>query len=206
MSASRTTLKLFAAASFAVLALAACDNKADVALAPPASTVDDSQIDASAIGSAEENIRKAQDFVTAAGQAGLVEIRTSEMALTKSKSVDVKAFARMMIDQHTAAGESLAAAAGAAALKPPLETLDDFHMRRISDLVETDGDADFDADYMHLQIDAHNDAIKLFEDYAKNGQISQVKDFAIATLPTLLEHKTKAEQISGAVKGSSPPS
>jgi putative membrane protein len=152
----------------------------------------------------EDNIRKAQDFVTAAGQAGIVEIRTSRMALEKSSNPDVKAFAQMMIDQHTAANEALAAAATSAALIPPSDTLDDFHMRRINDLTETDGDADFDADYMHLQVDAHNDAIKLFEAYSSDGQIAQVKDFAIATLPTLTEHKVQAEKINDMVKSTTP--
>jgi putative membrane protein len=146
--------------------------------------------------SAENAAREAQDFVNAAGQASLVEIRTSEMALEKSSSADVKAFAQMMIDNHKAAIDKLKAAASAASLMPPADVLDDFHMRRINDLVETDGDADFDADYAALQIDAHNDAIKLFEDYARDTDATaQLKMFADETLPTLQVHKAEAEKI-----------
>jgi putative membrane protein len=73
-------------------------------------------------------------------------------------------------------------------------------MRRINDLTETDGDEDFDADYAALQVDAHNDAIKLFEDYSnKNDGVMQIKDFATKTLPTLRTHKTEAERVRDAV-------
>jgi putative membrane protein len=122
------------------------------------------------------------------------------MALEKSKNADVKAFAQKMIDDHKAAGEKLNAAASAAALAAPPATLDDFHMRRINDLVETDGDEDFDADYMALQVDAHNDAIKLFEDYSRDpNAIAQLKMLADETMPTLVAHKADAERIRDAV-------
>jgi putative membrane protein len=200
-------LILFSAASLAALALAACGEKPNDLATTTTDTTATAPADpaaAPATADADAAIRKAQDFVNAAGQAGLVEIRTSEMALEKSKSTAVKAFAQKMIDEHKAAGEKLKAAAAAAALAPPPETLDDFHMRRINDLVETDGDEDFDADYASLQVDAHNDAIKLFEDYSKDSAtISQVKMFADEALPTLTAHKTEAEKVRDSVKAAS---
>jgi putative membrane protein len=191
-------LYLIGAASLAALGFAACGEKttttAETTTTPTETTATTASIDT------EAAIREGQEFVNAAGQAGVVEIRTSEMALEKSKNADVKAFAQKIIDDHKAAGEKLNAAASAAALAAPPATLDDFHMRRINDLVETDGDADFDADYMALQVDAHNDAVKLFEDYSKDvNAISQLKTFADETLPTLAAHKADAERIRDAV-------
>jgi putative membrane protein len=136
---------LLNAASLAALSLAACgDNmSSNTAMTTPTTETAGSIRPATA----ENAAREAQDFVNAAGQASLVEIRTSEMALEKSASADVKAFAQMMIDNHKASIDKLKAATSAASLRPPIDVLDDFHMRRINDLVETDGDADFDADY-----------------------------------------------------------
>lgn len=191
---------LFGAASLAVLSLAACgDNiNSDTALVTPATET--GAVDPAA---ADNAAREAQEFVNAAGQASLVEIRTSEMALEKSASADVKAFAQMMIDNHKASIDKLKAAASAASLMPPADILDDFHMRRINDLVETDGDADFDADYAALQIDAHNDAIKLFEDYSKDTDATaQLKMYADESLPTLQTHKAEAEKIRDIAKKS----
>ena len=194
---------LMSAASLAALSLVACgDNMSANAelTAPPTET-------AANPAAAERAARAAQDFVNAAGQASLVEIRTSEMALEKSMSPDVKAFAQMMIDNHKAAIDKLKAASSSASLAPPLDVLDDFHMRRINDLVETDGDADFDADYAALQIDAHKDAIKLFEGYSKDtNATAQLKSYADEMLPTLKTHQTEAEKIRDlAVKSNKSP-
>lgn len=194
---------LISAASVAALALVACgDNMSANAelTSPPTET-------AANPGAAETAAREAQDFVNAAGQASLVEIRTSEMALEKSTSPDVKAFAQMMIDNHKAAIDKLKAAAASASLMPPADILDDFHMRRINDLVETDGDADFDADYAALQVDAHNDAIKLFEGYSKDTDATaEMKSYSDGMLPTLQAHKAEAEKIRDlAVKANKSP-
>jgi putative membrane protein len=184
-------LTLLAAAGLAAISLAACGQNDELA-----TTTTTTETTTTETADAEAAIREAQDFVNAAGQAGLVEIRTSEMALEKAKNGDLKTFAQKLIDDHKAAGEKLKAAASAAALAPPPETLDDFHMRRINDLVETDGDEDFDADYIALQVDAHNDAIKLLEDYSGNTKaVSQLKMFADESLPTLTAHKAEAERI-----------
>lgn len=188
---------LMTAASMAALAVVACgDNMSANAelTSPPTET-------AANPAAAETAAREAQDFVSAAGQASLVEIRTSEMALEKSTSPDVKAFAQMMIDQHKAAIDQLKAASASAAMAAPLDVLDDFHMRRINDLIETDGDADFDADYAALQVDAHNDAIKLFEDYSKDtNATAQLKSYADDMLPKLQAHRADAEKLRDLAK------
>lgn len=188
---------LMTAASMAALAVVACgDNMSANAelTSPPTETAADP-------AAAETAVREARDFVSAAAQASLVEIRTSEMALEKSTSPDVKAFAQMMIDQHKAAIDQLKAASASAAMAAPLDVLDDFHMRRINDLIETDGDADFDADYAALQVDAHNDAIKLFEDYSKDtNATAQLKSYADDMLPKLQAHRADAKKLRDLAK------
>lgn len=195
-------------AAAALFSLGACGEKTDTAMTdtttPAPGTVDPATAPAPA--DIDAQVREAQDFVNAAGQANLVEIRTAEMALERGSNAEVKAFAQKLIDEHKASGEALKAAASAAALAPPPETLDDFHMRRINDLNETDGDEDFDHDFMALQVDAHKDAIDLFKDYAADGDVAQLKTFAATTLPKLEEHKATAEQVEGKVKPSKAPS
>ncbi|MBK8838764.1 MAG: DUF4142 domain-containing protein [Hyphomonadaceae bacterium] len=191
---------LLNAASLAALSLAACGDNMSSNTAMTTPTTETASIRPA---TAENATREAQDFVNAAGQASLVEIRTSEMALEKSASADVKAFAQMMIDNHKASIDKLKAATSAASLRPPIDVLDDFHMRRINDLVETDGDADFDADYGALQIDAHNDAIKLFEEYSRDPDATaQLKMYADESLPTLQTHRAEAEKIRDIAKKS----
>ena len=191
---------LLNAASLAALSLAACGDNMSSNTAMTTPTTETASIRPA---TAENATREAQDFINAAGQASLVEIRTSEMALEKSASADVKAFAQMMIDNHKASIDKLKAATSAASLRPPIDVLDDFHMRRINDLVEMDGDADFDADYGALQIDAHNDAIKLFEEYSRDPDATaQLKMYADESLPTLQTHRAEAEKIRDIAKKS----
>jgi putative membrane protein len=144
---------------------------------------------------------EAQTFVNAAGQASLAEIETSRLALDHAKNADVKSFAQTLIDDHLAATTALAAAASGSGLTPPATSLDEFHMRRVNDLNETDGDADFDADYAALQVDAHKDAIDLFEDYARDGDIPALRAFAEAQLPKLRAHQAHAETLNTEVHG-----
>lgn len=188
----------------AALFTAACGNETNlVEDTPPAAAVEQALADpanpATTPAAAQDVARTAQEFVNAAGQATLVEIRTAEMAVERAYDPEVKAFAQKLVSDHTAANSALKQAATAAALAPPPETLDDFHMRRINDLNETDGDADFDKDFMALQLDAHNDAMDLFRDYAQDGDVAQLQSFASQTLVTLESHKAMAEQLKDKV-------
>jgi putative membrane protein len=188
----------------ALLGVAACNKPADTASTPATTTVAANSTPATPATDTETNIKQAQDFVNAAGQAGLAEIETSKLALEHSTNPDVKTFAQMMIDDHTKAGEALKAAAAAAALAPPSDTLDETHMRLVNDLTQDKPGESFDADYMHMQVDAHNDAVKLFGDYVKNGKVPQVQSFAEATLPTLEMHKTRADSVADAASKAKP--
>ncbi len=49
--------------------------------------------------------------------------------------------------------------------------------------------ADFDHVYVTDQVAAHDEAAKLFSDYAQNGDDQPLKDFAAKTLPVIREHQ-----------------
>ncbi len=197
----RTALTGVAAA--ALFSLAACgdgndtalieDNTETAAIDPLASDPTVAPVDAN------ESLREAQAFADRAAQASLVQIQTGEIAIERATAPEVKALAQSLVDQHTAALRELRSAAQTASLAPLPETLDDFHMRRINDLNETDGDADFDADYVSLQVDAHSDAIDLFEDYSRDGDLATLNTWATAKLQDLQAAKVEAEQVKETV-------
>jgi putative membrane protein len=138
---------------------------------------------------------KTQDFIAQAAVGNLFEIESSKIALEKAQRVDVRDFAQRMIDDHTKAGLDMkeAVANGVPGLTPP-QTLDDDHQDMIKDLQEADLD-DFDEDYIEMQVDAHDDAVSLFEDYADDGNNVPLHQFAAETLPILREHQTRIKQI-----------
>ena len=137
-------------------------------------------------------VDKPVDFVTKAGQAGMFEIQTSELAVKRSKNPEIVAFAKRMIHDHKAAATKLKAVAAKDHIKVPVTLNDD--MKGKYDDLNKKGD-DFDAKYVHLQVDAHNDAVNLFTDQSNNGEEPKLKDFAGKTLPTLQMHQNDIKAI-----------
>ncbi len=128
-----------------------------------------------------------QEFTTKAASAGSFEIQSSQLALTKAQSADIKTFAQMMIDDHTkAAGGLKTAAAAQGNLSLPAD-LDADSAAKLKTLQST-GAANFDRLYVQMQTDAHVDAVALFSGFAQNGPSGPLKDFAAQTLPTLQMH------------------
>lgn len=134
-------------------------------------------------------------FVKKAGISNLFEIRSSQVAINKGRRDDVREFAQMMIEDHTKAGNDLKKALSVSPL--PIEApgmLDEDHQEKINDLKKADVE-DFDEDYIEAQIDAHEKAVSLFEDYAENGDDPALREFAANTLPVLRKHEMHIKKI-----------
>lgn len=124
-------------------------------------------------------------FVNTAGIAGMFEIESSKLALTKTQSADIKAFAEKMIQDHTLAAAELSDLAKG---KFPLpDSLDGAHKDLMDQLDKLTG-PDFDKLYAKVQTQAHQEAVGLFGDYSSTGEDTSLKQFAAKTLPTLQEH------------------
>jgi putative membrane protein len=137
-------------------------------------------------------VDKPIDFVSKAGEAGIFEIQTSKLALQRSKNPEIREFATHMIHDHEKAATELKHVALKDHIHVPT-TLNPDMKGKYKDLAKK-GD-DFDKKYVHLQVDAHNDAVNLFTDYSQNGQDTRLKDFAGKTLPTLQMHQNDIKAI-----------
>jgi len=137
-------------------------------------------------------VDKPVDFVSKAGQAGMFEIKTSKLALARSQNPEIRGFAKHMIHDHEAAATELKHAAMKDHIGVP--TMLDSDMKGKYDDLAKKGD-DFDKKYVHLQVDAHNDAVNLFTDYSQNGNDARLKAFATKTLPTLQMHQSDIKGI-----------
>jgi putative membrane protein len=54
---------------------------------------------------------------------------------------------------------------------------------------------EFDQSYDQIQIKAHQDAVALFEAYAKDGDNADLKKWPASTLPHLKEHLAMAQKL-----------
>ena len=131
-------------------------------------------------------------FVDHASAKSMAEIQTSQLALEKSQSEDVKNFAQQMIKDHTEANLRLATVAQA--LKVPLARETDL-MDRAKNMVLQYRGASFDNAYADNQVKAHEVIIQLFEDEIRTSQTPALSAFAKETLLMLQEHLKMAKQL-----------
>jgi len=137
-----------------------------------------------------------QDFVQKAAIANMFEIQSSQLARDHSQNGDVKTFAQKMIDDHTKAGDDMKAAVNTAnaGLTVP-DALDQQH-KDMPDKLQSAKGADFDRQYVDIQVKAHDDTVQLFQSYADSGDNSAIQQFAQNTLPTLQQHQKMVQDLS----------
>jgi putative membrane protein len=133
-------------------------------------------------------------FVTNTGVANLFEIESSKVALSKTKNDKIKAFANLMVTDHTQAGTKFKQAVSDAKLTASADKLDAKHQALLDDLKKQDGTA-FDAAYVKAQTDGHVETVAMFEAYAKGGDNARMKQFATEMLPTLKAHLDQVSKL-----------
>jgi len=129
-------------------------------------------------------------FVDKAATGGMAEVKLSKLAMDKGQSMEVKQFARKMVEDHTKANMELKQIAEKKSLAVPT-TLDEKHQKVYDKLVKLNG-SDFDKEYMRTMATDHDDTVKLFKDQSQNGQDPELKSFAMKTLPILEKHDDMA--------------
>jgi putative membrane protein len=193
---------LIAGAAVAVLSLAACNKPATETegAATPAEQNATPDANPAATIPTPSNEAKAPDFVSKAAASDMFEIEAAKLAQTRATHADVKAFAAMMVKDHTKSTDALKKAIGDSGqpLTPPA-TLPDDLKDKLDDLSKVDA-KDFDANYMDNQVDAHQAALDLMQRYAEDGDVAQIKTFAAATAPVVQKHLDEARRIRDAVK------
>jgi putative membrane protein len=135
-------------------------------------------------------------FVEKAGVTDMYEIQASRLALTKSMNNDVKAFARMAIDDHTKSTDALKQAikdSGRTDIEAPAD-LSEEQTSRMTDLKGAP-DTLFDTMYLSQQAAVHADASNLLTAYAQNGDTPALKTFAGKTAPVVQKHLDKVHEI-----------
>lgn len=134
-------------------------------------------------------------FVNMATSSNMLEIQSSEMALQRATSEDVKAFANQMIQDHTRATEEMTALLQKKGMAAP-KGLDPKHKKMLDELA--DNKANFDAAYVGMQQAAHQEAVGLFTSYSGNPDDPDLGAFAQKTLPTLQMHLDHVTKLNGA--------
>ncbi len=137
-----------------------------------------------------------QGFVTAAATSDMYEVTAGKIALDRSQSPKVKAFAQEMIDAHTKTTDTLKGilSANAIAVTPP-EHVDSRRQMMLDDLRGATA-ADFDHRYVAQQVAAHKEANILMRGYAKSGDNAKIRTFARQTDAHVKQHLAMAQSLA----------
>jgi len=135
-----------------------------------------------------------QDFVTEAANSDMLELAAAKIAHDKGNA-DEKKFAEQMTTDHTKTSKDLKAMVDRGEVKATIPVkLDSSSQKKLDELHDAKPES-FAGYYDPMQVNAHKDAVSLFERYSKSGDNSKLKDWAGRTLPTLQHHLEMAENL-----------
>lgn len=145
-----------------------------------------------------------RNFVNQAASGGMFEVKSSELALQRlamqqNSSSELRDFAQMMIDDHGKANKELERIAKQKDIEVSDRMLPE-QQQAYDKLVSQTG-SDFNKRYYKDQVEAHDDAIGLFQKAARDLQDPELREFAQRTLPTLQEHRNHLKEHEKAWKG-----
>jgi putative membrane protein len=127
-----------------------------------------------------------QDFMLAAGQVNLTEIKLGEYADQNGKRDDVKEFGQRMVKDHTAINDGLKSLAAQKDVTLP-DSLDATNQKMVDKLTALTG-SEFDKAYIAGMFKGHKKAIKAFKAESAETKDADVKSFADKSIPVLEEH------------------
>lgn len=198
---SRTILMM--ATTALAITLSGCGHKANEQMAAADNgAANATEATGNMLSNAADSVKEAvtptptgQEFADKAAKSDAFEIASAKLAREKASSPDVRSFASMMIEDHTASTAKVKKAADEA--NPgitPDPTLTEDQDGKLADLRKLTG-ADFDKAYADQQVDAHEKALSLMTLYADKGDILSLKQAAGEIAPKVQEHLDKIKAI-----------
>lgn len=147
----------------------------------------------------DENNDREDDsqYLVEAAETDLKEIELGNLAQNKSTNADVKAFAKMMVDQHTKALNDLKATAEKKNISIPT-TLTEKGQDKFKDLNDKSGH-DFDKKFAEMMVDGHEKAIDKMEKASEKANDEEIRMWATNMIPTLQHHLEEAKKLKDKV-------
>jgi putative membrane protein len=127
-----------------------------------------------------------KNFILAAAQGGMTEVKLGELAAQNGKRDDVKAFGQMMVKDHTAINDDLKALAAQKGVTLP-DSLDAKHQGMVDKMAALTG-SEFDDAYIASMIKAHKNDAKAFKAESAATQDADIKSFVDKSIPVVDGH------------------
>lgn len=135
-----------------------------------------------------------ETFLKRAALEGMGEMELSQVALDKSGNDEVREFARQWLSDQVKISSQLQQLAHTMD-KPLPRALDASHINQVKQVRHLSS-ADFDAAYLEFMEEDHRATVSLFNHAADtSGLEPQIKDFAGALLPLLVDRQSRLHQL-----------
>lgn len=137
-----------------------------------------------------------EKFIREAALGGEAEVELGRLAAMKASNPDVKQFGQRMVDDHSKANMQLMDIAHRKNLTVATTQLAGKHKSEYDRLSKLSG-AEFDRAYVKLMVDDHKKDVAEFQKAASSAKDTELRSFASQTLPTLQQHLSRIQQLSG---------
>jgi putative membrane protein len=137
-------------------------------------------------------------YVRMAAAGDMFEIESARAIIAKTKNADVRAFANMMIDEHTKSTAKIKEAASAQGVMVPAAVMMADQDRMLDDIKSADA-ATADRTYLANQRTAHSAALALHQGFAQVPNAGQLGKAAAEIAPVVQRHLTELDRLEGAV-------
>ena len=131
-------------------------------------------------------------FLAKARDAAAADAELARLATERARRPAVKAFAKAVVEAHTAMARELDTMAGTRKIAGVPQA--DAPSKAVATL-RAQPPASFDAAFVAASIAGHTAAVALFEAESRDGRDDEVKDWAARQLPALRDHLTAARAL-----------
>ncbi len=147
----------------------------------------------------------APGYLAAAASSDMFEIQSGQLAQQMSQNPGVQSFGGMLVTDHTQSTQMLMAAAQSARVSPPPPALLPQHQALLDQLRAAGSGPSFDMAFQQIQIQAHQQALMLHQNYAQSGDVPALRATAGQIVPVIQRHLAMAQSLQVAVAPPPPP-
>jgi putative membrane protein len=150
----------------------------------------------------DKKIKVDTEFAVNAAEGGMLEVKLGELSQTHAASPAVKAFGKMMIDEHSKFNENLKALAAVKGITLPAD-LGKKCQKDYDELAQKSG-REFDEAYLAFMVRDHREDIEEMRKEAEQGVDPELKLFAGQLFGFMQNHLEKALETQKAIGVKSP--
>lgn len=135
-----------------------------------------------------------KDFIEKVWNINTFEVQAGKDAKDKAKDAAFLDYAQMIVADHARMNDELKSAVQKMRGADLPTKLDREHQQKLQQLTSTNGAA-FERQFKTQQIEGHEQALRLFQAYASNGDDAQLKSWAQTSVAALQRHLERAHDL-----------